>query len=153
MSSICVIDTSIFCAILDVPNRRQDRTEIMETLESLVADGATLLLPLATIYETGNHIAQNGDGGERRNAANRFSEQVAQAVRGDNPFTPTDLSEEDELLRWLTQFPDYAVREVGFGDMSIIESFNKQCARHPSRRVFIWTKDTDLSGYDRAPTT
>lgn len=150
--SICIVDTSVFCNILEVPNLCQDRDRVFNRLEGLIEDGATLLLPLATIYETGNHIAQNGDGRERRNAAERFAEQVNLALQGENPFTPTDINEEDELRQWLAQFPDYAGHEVGFGDMSIIEAFRDQCDRHPSRRVFIWAIDSDLSGYDRGPT-
>jgi len=150
--SICIVDTSVFCNILEVPNLCQDREEVFDQLEELLDEGATLLLPLATIYETGNHIAQNGDGRQRRKAAERFGEQVDLALRGENPFTPTDINEEGELRRWLARFPDYAEREVGFGDMSIVEAFRGQCDRHPSRRVFIWAIDSDLSNYDRGPT-
>jgi hypothetical protein len=150
--SICIVDTSVFCNILEVPNLCQDREEVLNRLEELLDEGATLLLPLATIYETGNHIAQNGDGRERRNAAERFAKQVNLALQGENPFTPTDINEEDELRQWLAQFPDYAEQEVGFGDMSIVEAFHDQCDRHPSRRVFIWAIDSDLSNYDRGPT-
>lgn len=124
---------------------------MLERLEELIDEGITLLLPLATIYETGNHIAQNGDGRQRRNAAERFVEQVDLALQGENPFTPTDINEEDELRRWLTRFPDYAEREVGFGDMAIVEAFRDECDRHPSRRVFIWALDGDLASYDREP--
>ncbi len=151
MSSICIIDTSVFCNILEVPNLCQKRDQVLDRLEELIDEGATLLLPLATIYETGNHIAQNGDGRERRKAAERFTEQVDLALQGENPFTPTDINEEDELRQWLAQFPDYAEQEVGFGDMSITEAFRDECERHPSRRVFIWALDEDLSGYDRHP--
>jgi len=149
--SICIVDTSVFCNIIEVPNLCQDRDQVLDRLEQLIDEGSTLLLPLATIYETGNHIAKNGDGRERRNAAERFGTQVDLALRGENPFTPTDINEEDELRRWLVQFPDYAEQEVGFGDMSIIEASNEQCERHPSRRVFIWAINTHLAGYDRAP--
>lgn len=148
---ICIIDTSVFCNILDVPNLCQDRDRVLDRLEGLIDDGATLLLPLATIYETGNHIAQNGDGRQRRKAAERFVKQVDLALQGENPFTPTDINEEDELRQWLAQFPNYAEQGVGFGDMSIVEAFKDGCERHPSRRVFIWALDEDLSGYDRGP--
>lgn len=149
--SICIIDTSVFCNILEVPNRSQNREEVFTQLELLIEEGTTLLLPLATIYETGNHIAQNGDGRERRATARRFAEQVELALRGETPFTPTDINDERELQRWLTKFPDYAEGEVSFGDMSIIEAFHKECDRHSARRVFIWALDSDLSSYDREP--
>lgn len=149
--SICIVDTSVFCNILEVPNLCQEREQVLQRLEELIDKGATLLLPLATIYETGNHIAQNGDGRQRRNAAERFVEQVDLALQGENPFTPTDINEEDELRQWLAQFPEYAEQEVGFGDMSIVEAFHDECERHPSRWVFIWALDDDLSSYDREP--
>jgi hypothetical protein len=149
--SICIVDTSVFCNILEVPNRSQDRGKVLDQLEGLIDDGATLLLPLATIYEAGNHIAQNGDGRARRATARRFAEQVELALRGETPFTPTDINDERELQRWLTQFPDYAEGGVSFGDMSIIEAFHKECGRHRARRVFIWALDDDLSSYDREP--
>jgi len=151
LMSICIVDTSVFCNILEVPNLCQEREQVLQRLEELIDEGATLLLPLATIYETGNHIAQNGDGRQRRSAAERFGEQVDLALQGENPFTPTDINEEDELRQWLAQFPDYAQQEVGFDDMSIVEAFHDECERHPSRRVFIWALDDDLSSYDREP--
>ena len=149
--SICVVDSSVFCNILEVPNRCQRRDQVFDRLESLIEKGATLLLPLATIYETGNHISRNGDGRQRRKTAKQFSRQVDLALRGENPFTPTDINEEEEIRRWLTEFPEYAEQQVEFGDMSIVEAFRKQCDRHPSRRVFIWAIDSDLSSYDREP--
>ena len=149
--SICIVDSSVFCNIIRVPNRCQHRDEVLDRLESLIEEGTTLLLPLATIYETGNHISRNGDGRQRRETAERFRRQVDLALRGENPFTPTAINEEEEIRRWLTQFPEYAEREVEFGDMSIVEAFRKQCDLHPSRHVFIWAIDSDLSSYDRQP--
>lgn len=150
--SICIVDTSVFCNILNVPNRNQNREAVYEELKQRVANEDTLLLPLATIYETGNHIAQNGNGHERRKAAQRFVEQVDLALKGDTPFTPTDINEEDEIRSWLGNFPDFAMQGVGFGDVSIIEAFNKQKRLHQARRVFIWTLDEDMSAYDRTAT-
>jgi hypothetical protein len=149
--SVCIIDTTVFCNILEVPNRCQDRDEVLQELEERVENEDTLLLPLATIYETGNHIAHTGDGRQRRAAAERFATQVDLALQGENPFTPTDINDEDEIRLWLEQFPDYAQQEIGFGDMSIIETFHKHEHLHPSRRVYIWALDEDLSGYDRPP--
>jgi hypothetical protein len=35
--------------------------------------------------------------------------------------------------------------------MSIIKTWERQCELHTARRVFIWSYDDDLLGYDRAP--
>ena len=66
MSSICLIDTSIFVEILDVPKYNQHRASVLKDYETYVKSDCTFLLPMATILETGNHIAQNGDGTMRR---------------------------------------------------------------------------------------
>lgn len=50
---------------------------------------------------------------------------------------------------WLNQFPDHAMRGIGLGDLSIIELFELECRRHQNRRVYIWSYDEDLQGYDR----
>jgi hypothetical protein len=47
---------------------------------------------VATILETGNHIAQNGDGNQRRICAEKFVDQVTQALEGKSPFTPINFS-------------------------------------------------------------
>lgn len=149
MSAICIIDTSVFCNILDVPNRNQRRAQSLKELRDHFDSGNTLLLPLATIYETGNHIAQQGDVRTRRRVSELFVQQVKVALEGGSPFTPTLIHRKEELSAWLSEFPDRAMAGIGFGDLSIIKLFETECARHPSRRIFIWSYDKDLQGYDR----
>ena len=59
MSSICLIDTSIFLEFLNIPNFNQNREAVMQEFREYIELGCTFLLPMATILETGNHIAQN----------------------------------------------------------------------------------------------
>ena len=73
MSSICLIDTSVFLNILNVPRCNEDR---MQNFKEYIELGCTFLLPMATILETGNHIAQNGDGTIRRKTAIHFVKEV-----------------------------------------------------------------------------
>lgn len=72
MSSVCLIDTSIFLNLLDVPYCNEARAAVAEDFATFVEAGCSFLLPMATILETGNHIAQNGDGNLRRKTAQRF---------------------------------------------------------------------------------
>jgi hypothetical protein len=58
MSSICLIDTSIFLELLNVPNYNQHRASVLEDFKTYSQAGCTFLLPMATILETGNHIAR-----------------------------------------------------------------------------------------------
>lgn len=151
MSSIVVLDTSVFCNVLRVPNKDQHHAAAVAALRTLIEGRHTLLLPLAAIMETGNHIAQNGDGGVRRRVARLFVSQVQQAFSNEAPWTPTPLPINEEIIQWLADFPDCAMRGTGIGDLSIIKVWEQQCALHRGRRVWIWSFDQDLAGFDRAP--
>ena len=151
--SIGLVDTSVFCEIVPVPGRSQHRAAILEALEDYIQAKVTLLLPIATILETGNHIAHISDGRRRRATAERFVELVQQAlgnVDGPAPWTvPQPLLTPEDLQRYLNELPDHAMREVGLGDLSIIKEYERQCQLHQMRRVFIWSLDRHLSAYDR----
>lgn len=86
--SICLLDTSVFVEFLNVPNMNTRHAEICDELKQKIGDGEFLFLPLATILETGNHIAQNGNGTQRRKIAVFFVKQVQLALEGKSPFTP-----------------------------------------------------------------
>lgn len=147
---IGIVDTSIFCEILRVPNKSQQPDVVMGQLLDHINAGVTLLLPIATILETGNHIAQNGDGNLRRTTAIRFVQEVRKAISDDAPWTISrPLFDRENLSRYLDQFPDCAMRGTGLGDLSIIEEFEYQCRLHPHGHVFIWSLDEHLRGYDR----
>lgn len=155
--AICIIDTSVFCEILAVPNMDDIHKEILAELEAKMYDRETLLLPMTTILETGNHIGQNGDGEQRRQTAIRFTEQVGMALRGESPFTPTPLQDQTALNEWLNDFPAWVKRTdlkgkgSGFGDLTIYKIWEEQCAKHKALRVYIWSLDEQLCAYDRLP--
>ena len=149
--TICLVDTSIFCNVLEVPNQCQDKDAVLDGLREKIEAGWSLLLPVAAIIETGNHIAQVADGRQRRGVAGRFVEQVKMALNGEAPWVVTPLPEKEAWLAWLNEFPEHAMREVGIGDLTIIKEFERQCTLHSMRRVLIWSLDGDLDGYDRIP--
>lgn len=151
--SIGLMDTTIFCNVIGVPDYSQNRDEVLADLERHISDGVSLLLPMAAVLETGNHIANAGaDGRVKRSAAERFRENVLKAVEGTVPWTPTPFWDLENLKDWLSDFPDHAMRGIGMGDLSIIKEWERQCELHPGRRVFIWSRDGDLHGYDRERT-
>ena len=150
--SICILDTSVFANIVPVPTMQQDRQRVLARLEDLIRDGVVLLLPMAAILETGNHIADLADGRLRRRTGATFVQTVRDAIRGQAPFTPTPFIEAASLLRWLDEFPDSAMRGIGLADLSIIKEYERQCELHRGRRVFIWSLDAHLCGYDRPGT-
>jgi len=115
------------------------------------------MLPMTTILETGNHIGQNGDGGSRRKAAERFVQQVSSAIAGQSPFTATAFLERAKLLAWLGDFPNWAAtvdvkgKGSGLGDLTIFKEWSELCEKFPGRRVYIWSTDMQLAAYDRQP--
>ena len=156
MSSICIIDTSVFLNLLNVPGKNQDKDTVTASFTEYAELGATFILPMATIIETGNHIAQNGDGGTRRKTAQRFCKVVKGAFSGDAPYQPSEFPNSAEVLTWIDKFPDQAGANkspqktgegTSFGDLSIIEEFNKCVSRFSTREVFVWSLDSDLSSY------
>lgn len=151
MGAICLIDTSIFLEILNVPKKASQSELIFQELKEKIEAGESLFLPMATILETGNHIAQNGDGNQRRTCAEKFVNQVTQALEGKSPFTPISFLKKEDLQGWLKEFPDEAMQRRGLGDLSIINDWQKICDQNPVRRVYIWSLDKHLKGYNQTP--
>ncbi|MFF7709351.1 hypothetical protein [Pseudomonas sp. NPDC007930] len=125
--------------------------QIVEELRQRLARRESLFLPMTTILETGNHIGQNGDGRARRACATRFVDQVSQAMNGTSPFKPISFLTPEEMAKWLHAFPAPANGGSGLGDLSIIHDWERLCAQNKGRRVYIWSLDVHLSGYDQAP--
>jgi len=151
MRTVILVDTCIFLNVLNVPAFNQHRKQILDELTRLTNLSVNLLLPFAAIVETGNHIAQLSDGNLRRSFAQQFVQQVQSAIAGEAPWTPTQSVDTETVGSWLGQFPDYAMREIGIGDLSIIKEWESACTRHPNYRVYIWSLDGGLMGYDRQP--
>jgi hypothetical protein len=149
---ICIIDTTIFCEILQVPHKsnKQKATKVREELIAK-SQSESLLLPMTTVLETGNHIGQNGDGTLRRKAAQRFVDQVKKALDGAAPFVVTPMLDRARLVALLETFPDWVQQKSGLGDLTIRDVFDQQCKLSPNRLVYIWSMDTHLQGYRREP--
>lgn len=76
--------------VLDVPSFNQDRGKVLADFGALVDAGASLLLPLAAIFETGDHIADLRDGRQRR--------RYAEVFRGRE--NASSLLEKSRMSRW-----------------------------------------------------
>lgn len=103
-ATIVIIDTSVFVEILALPGLAKAPQDMQDQLEAWIVDRAALLLPIAVIIETGNHIAQLTKGRKRRSAAERFVEVVQEALDGNSPFAPTPSFAVDSLREWLPKF-------------------------------------------------
>ncbi|ATB30902.1 hypothetical protein [Melittangium boletus] len=159
-ANVVLIDTSVLCEILAVPGMCSDAEHFRTELEEMVESGDyTLLLPMTSILETGNHIGQcSMNGNVRRKVSHRFVHFVGQALRGEVPFRPTPFFEVEALAEWLAEFADWVMRSdssgkgSGLGDLTIQKEWERQCALNSGRRVYVWSLDKQLQRYDRAPT-
>jgi hypothetical protein len=147
MPAVVLVDTSVFLNVLDVPAFNQHRTQMLQQFGEFVRDRAHLLLPVAAVFEAGNHIAQLNDGRVRRECAERFAHMVRDAIDGSAPWGPIRPPTLEEIGAWLNEFPNHAMRGIGMGDMSIIEEWKSARVRHPRLRVLIWSLDAELAAY------
>jgi len=148
MGSIVLVDTSILLNVFNVPGRAQDREAVLDQLEKLIDRGDHLFIPIAAVFETGNHIAHVPAGHDRRTAAERFVFGIRDALNDRVPWKPISFPSHGEFLQWLEAFPDSAMRGVGMGDLSVVKEWESCCQRFSMSRVWIWSLDGHLQGYD-----
>jgi hypothetical protein len=147
---VSIIDTSVLCNIINIPNRNEKRAEVLREFEKLVEDKQQLLiLPFATIIETGNHIAHIADGNIRRMRAQVMADLIARTANDQAPWSYYGKEfEREQLLEISEQLVDYAVAETGFGDLSIIQVYKKYKETVPNiASIRIWSLDNHLSGF------
>ena len=151
MPEVILVDTSIFLNVLNIPDFNQNYDVVFDEFEALLETEARFLLPLATILETGNHIARIRNGAARRRSAERIGREVRKALDNRAPWGLTPLPDRPQLAAWLDSFPDAAMRELGLGDHSIVKAWEASCRSNPFDRIRIWSLDGHLTGYDRIP--
>lgn len=148
--NISFVDTSIMTNLLGIPGKSEHKDTIQEEFWKLVRDGQeVLIMPLATIIETGNHIAHISDGGVRRKCADTFALLLRKTAEDEAPWTFYGIGfEKSDLIYLADNLVEYAVREVGAGDLSIVHQYQTYCDKTPGiGRSRIWTLDRHLAAY------
>jgi len=153
--AIILMDTSIFVALLNVPNMNELHQEVSAKVREHVAEGNTLLLPLTTILETGNHISQQGDGNQRRQIAQKFCEAVKASIEERAPWRPLNLPDIDVIKGLLQDFPDKVLlgktakksEGTSFGDLLIMHDLKRMKQKYQGQDVKVWTLDKQLESY------
>lgn len=98
MAEVHFVDTSILLELLEVPGKSQQPEVVREQLGEMVAAHAQLVLPIATVIETGNHITQLADGGSRRRCAERFVGLLRLTVQGHVPWVLHSVAWDESML-------------------------------------------------------
>lgn len=151
-----MLDTSILCCWLRIPGKdtaganhdRWDFNRIDQLLIAERAKGSTFVLPIASLIETGNHIAQCN--GNRFALATTLTDHLKDTVDASSPWAAfTDQSalwEPMNLQELANVWPQLAVGGTSIGDATI-----KHVAEYYSRagyEVEILTGDEGLKAYE-----
>lgn len=157
VSCIVLLDTSVYLNVLDVPGFNQDRDLVLDEFERRLAAGDHFLLPMAAIWEAGNHIAHLANGGLRYKFGVKLVEDVCKAVAGELPYMPTHFPDREEFLAWLADFPSHVQRNkaatktgegISLADLSLVKEWERTRRLNSMSRVLVWSLDSDLACYD-----
>ena len=153
---VLILDTSVLCCWLQVPgkeeagpqNDRWNHVRIKELLEQELAENSTFVLPIATLIETGNHIAQASN--HRFERASSLAGYLREAADAQSPWAAfTDQSPlwQAENLRALADsWPELAKGGTSIGDATIkdVAEYYAIAGYH----VEILTGDAGLKAYE-----
>jgi hypothetical protein len=159
MKKVLIIDTSILCVYLGVPgketcgddNDKWDKKRVGIRFQEEEKQGTDFILPLATIIETGNHIAQANS--MRYEIAKAFADILVKVADGIIPWAvfTTELDElwsKEKLKELALEWPVLASRNISLGDATI-----KNVAQFYAKTgspVEIFTGDKELKAYESA---
>ena len=126
---VWIIDTNVLSLWLDIPKKNSPQningiTWNKTYVRNLIckAENITFVLPLATLIETGNHIA--GINGQKRYyLAQELANILTKAIDEESPwaaFTEQyNLWETDNLKKLAEEWPSLAVQGLSMGDITI----------------------------------
>ena len=150
------MDTSILCVWLKVPGKETcgtgesgwDYEKVNAKVIEELALKTTFVLPLASIIETGNHIAQCP--GDPYDTAISFAELIRKTANNETPWAAftvqADLWSKDKLNELAVVWPRMAASRISLGDATIkdvADYYNVQ-----GSTVEIFTGDQGLKAYE-----
>ena len=152
---VLILDTSVLCCWLKVPGKEtagpvtdrwtHDRIDELLTLER--AAESTFVLPIATLIETGNHIAQAA--GDRYNIAKALGDHLRNATEAATPWAAftdqTSLWESENLRSLAESWPTLAAGGMTIGDATI--KLVAEYYASANFKVEILTGDEGLKAY------
>ncbi len=145
------IDTSIMCNLLEIPNMCADKERVKKEWEEVLKNKETLIMPLATIIETGNHIAHiaDGNGDARYRITKKFKEYLEKTAESKAPWTLYGNALEQKEIKYIAEhLEQFLPMRTGIGDMTIIYAYEKYLAEEPAiGTIMIWSMDEHLASY------
>ena len=129
MKKILIMDTSFLCSWLCVPGKETcgpsgdnwDSIRVEKYINEQTENGATIMLPIATIIETGNHISQST--GNRFEVAKKLSAILLKAADQITPWaaftSQQNLWTPEELKKLAEEWPELAAQKISIADTTI----------------------------------
>lgn len=158
MRKVLILDTSILCVWLEVSGMddcgpdhdKWDKARVAEKIRLEEGKGTTFVLPLASIIETGNHVAQSIH--SRRERGEALADLMRKSANQQTPWAAfseqSTLWSPEKLIQLADTWPDLANQGVSLGDATI-----KDVAEYYAQmnyRVEILTGDQGLKAYEPA---
>lgn len=153
---ILIIDTSILTVWLQIPgfetagsNNQWNYAKIVDKLKSEEKVDTCFVLPIATIIETGNHIAHIKQG-DVYALVNRFADLLELVAQNQTPWTlfttQAELWTPEHLMELANQWRQTGVMKLSLGDASIVKvAHYYQLMQY---NVEIFTGDAQLKSYE-----
>lgn len=152
MTQVTFIDTSVLCELLGVPGKSNAETSgrLRIEMEQRHQTGERFVLPVTTIIETGNHIAQCD--GNRYEVAGRLVRLLQMAANGQSPWLVLQTNYGQEFLAALCAgdstgqtLPSLAAMKVGAGDVALLVERDTFVANSAVTGASVWTLDDGLA--------
>lgn len=155
---VLIIDTSVLCCWLKVPGKevagpvddRWDHARVKRLLDAERLEGSTFVLPIATLIETGNHIAQAPI--LRYERATALADHLRDAADAATPWAAfteqSELWDSSNLRTLAANWPALAAGGTSIGDATIKDVAEYYASAGCS--VEILTGDQGLKAYEPA---
>ena len=130
MRKVLILDTSILCIWLRVPfmddggkEKEWDYAKVNSKILNEIQEKTILVLPLASIIETGNHITHIK--GDNYNQVQSFSQFILESINGHSPWAAfteqSSLWGVEGLTALVNRWKDTAMSRQSLGDASIVD--------------------------------
>ena len=152
---VLIFDTSVLCVWLKVPSKEtcgpEDNMLTYDVVDAKIEEekkkGTTFVLPIASIIETGNHIAHSS--GDRHAVGHAFADIIAATADQISPWAAfteqSELWKKENLKVLAERWKESVISGQSLGDASIVDVANYYASA--AFEVEIFTGDEGLKAY------
>lgn len=153
---VLIFDTSVLCVWLKVPGKETCGQEdnrltydvVNARIEEEKGQGTTFVLPIASIIETGNHIAHSA--GDKHVVGHAFADIISATADQISPWAAfteqSELWKKENLKVLAERWKESVISGQSLGDASIVDVANYYASA--DFEVEIFTGDEGLKAYE-----